>query len=72
MQANTKRKLLSVSNLVVIIGVICASFGLIMLFVQTTMIGKFETAIAFIVMLYLLFMGSDVLCRRYLRPNNTQ
>ena len=68
MTAKTKRFVLSASNIFVVLGLI--SFTLVAVFgiVFSWMNGQYLLSGLGVVFIYLGFMGSDVVCRRYLRP----
>ncbi|MEZ4698780.1 MAG: hypothetical protein R2834_00500 [Rhodothermales bacterium] len=68
MHAEMKRKVLSASNAFVVLTLIASLLALVFGVIYAFKIGNFLYATAGIVTMYLVFMGSDVLCRRYLRP----
>ena len=70
MQARTKRFVLNASNVCVVIGLISMTLLTVFGIVFSWMTGQYLFAGAGIVLIYLMFMGSDVVCRRYLRPSN--
>jgi len=70
MQAKTKRIMLNASNLLVVLGLIVMTlltvFGIVFSWVE----GQYLFSGIGIVLIYVMFMGSDVVYRRYLRHSN--
>ena len=68
MTAKTKRFVINASNICVVLGVIgltlIAVFGIVFAWKE----GLYLLSGLGVVFIYLMFMGSDVVCRRYLRP----
>lgn len=67
MTAKTKKLVLSASNVAVILGLILVSLFLVFEIVSAWLAGNYIASGIGVVTMYLLFMGTDVLCRRYLK-----
>ena len=70
MQARTRRFVLNASNLFVVIGLISMTLLTVFGIVFSWMKGQYLYSGIGVVLIYVMFMGSDVICRRYLRPSN--
>lgn len=70
MQARTKRIMMNASNLFVVLGLIVMTLLTVFGIVFSWMEGQYLFSGLGVVLIYLMFMGSDVLCRRYLRTSN--
>lgn len=68
MHADLKRKALSASNTIVVLALMASLLGLVFGVIHAFRIGSYFFAGAAIVSMYLVYMASDVVCRRYLRP----
>ena len=68
MHADMKRKVLGASNAFVVLTLMASLLALVFGVIYAFKIGNYMVAAASIVTMYLLFMASDVVCRRYLRP----
>ena len=69
MHAEMKRKMLFASNAFVVLGLTLSLLALVFGVIYAFKIGNYFYATAGIVTMYLLVMGSDVVCRRYLRSH---
>lgn len=70
MQARTKRIMMNASNLFVVLGLIVMTLLTVFGIVFSWSEGQYLFSGMGIVLIYLMFMGSDVVCRRYLRSSN--
>jgi hypothetical protein len=70
MQAKTKRIMLNASNLLVVLGLIVMTLLTVFWIVFSWVEGQYLFSGIGIVLIYVMFMGSDVVCRRYLRHSN--
>ncbi len=68
MTTKTRRFVFSASNLCVVLSLIGLTLLTVSGIVFSWMSGQYLFSGLGIVFLYLMFMGSDVVCRKYLRP----
>ena len=70
MTAKTKRFVLNASNLCVVLGLISLTLVAVFGIVYAWMAGQYLYSGIGVVLIYLMFMGSDLVCRKYLRPSS--
>ncbi len=68
MTAKTRRFVLNASNLFVVLGLISLTLLTVIGILFSWMNGQYLFSGLGIVFIYLMFMGSDVVCRKYLHP----
>ena len=68
MTAKTRRFVLNASNVFVVVGLMAMTLLTVFGIVFSWMNGQYWLSGLGIVLIYLMFMGSDVVCRKILRP----